>query len=149
MATTRAAILGALLARLEAIATTAGYETNAGAHVYLGEVLALGPDDPDVVIGILPQDDAVQWQGVGLFVQWPIEIQAVAKVDVEDGWLTVEAVLGDIKRAVEQEDRMLGGLVKRQLIRDRTITLEREPGSTTMGVGIIYVAPYGEAWGQP
>ena len=147
---TRAAILAGIVTRLQAIdGTTDEFETTAGAHVVLGDVLALGPDDPDVVIGVLPQDDVVSYQGEQLSIQWPIEIQAVVKVDLVDGWQVVEAVLADIKRAIELPDRTLGGLVRRQIERGTTLTLEREPGSSTMGVGIVYVAPYTEVWGHP
>jgi len=149
MATRRRLILEAVRTRLKAITIADGFMTDAGAMVFLNEAPALGPDDPDVAIAILVGEDIQTWQGEHVMLQLPIQIQAIAKADVDAPWLAVEDVLGDIKKAIELEDRTLGGLVKRQIERRHTVTLEREPGSTYVGVGITYMAPYTERWGHP
>lgn len=149
MASRRRAILEAMQARLETIHTAAGFATEAGAAVFLNETPALGPDDPDVAIAMLVGDDTSTWQGLHVMLQLPIEIQALAKADTAAPWWAAEDVLADIKRAMEQVDRTLGGLVKRQIERGVTRTLAREAGSTTVGVSITYVAPYTERWGFP
>lgn len=84
-----------------------------------------------------------------LLIAWPISIQAVAKADLENVWLTIEAVVSDIKKAVELSDRTLGGLVEQHLQRGSTRTLPREPGTTTIGASVLYVANYSETWGAP
>lgn len=149
MSTKRQDILEALRARLQAITRIGGYATDAGALVFLGEQPDLGPDDPDVALAIGVGDDEPGHQGEHVFIRLPLEIQAIAKASLDEPWLTIEAVIGDIKKAVEQSDRTLGGYVKRQIERGVTRTLAREPGSTTVGVGITYVAPYVEVWGAP
>lgn len=149
MSTRRRAILEAVKARLEAIRQDDGYATDAGAMVFLCEAPALGPDDPDVAIVILVGEDEPRFQGEHILLRMPMEIQAVAKAGLDEPWLAVEDVLGDIKTAVEATDRTLGSLVKRQVERGATVTLEREPGSTYVGATITYYAPYAERWGHP
>jgi hypothetical protein len=76
-------------------------------------------------------------------------VAALAKADLDDPYLAVEAVLGDIKRAIELEDRSLGGLVDQRFERGRTRPFEREEGSTAVGVIVPYIVPYYESWGAP
>ena len=149
MATKRRLILEGFKARLEAIQRADGFTTDAGATVFLNEAPALGPDDPDVAIVILVGVDIQTYQGEHIMLQLPLRIQAIAKADLDEPWLAVEDVLGDIKTAVELEDRTLGGLVKRQIERRETETLERESGSAYVGAGITYLVPYTERWGHP
>jgi hypothetical protein len=146
--TKRQAILTALVARVSAIAIAAGFATDAGATVFLGEAAELGPDDPDAAIALVLEDDSPQDKGY-LYVQLPIAVAALAKADLETPWLTIEAIVGDIKRAVEHEDRTLGGLLKGPMTRGATRTLTREPGSTTVGASVTYICSYVEAWGDP
>lgn len=145
----RQRIVLALMTRLQAIRTVDGFETGAGSAVFYGETPSLGPDDPEVAIVVVPQEDESSYQGVKMFLKLPIQIQAIAKADVNTPYLAAEAVLTDIKRAVELTDRTLGGLVARQIERGPTVVLPREPGSETVGLGITYRAPYEEVWGAP
>lgn len=147
----RERILVALRDRLAAISTQNEFATDAGKTIFLGEVAALGPDDPPVAIAMVIQEDQVvaQVQGLKFLIHLPIEIQAIAKATLDEPWLAAEAVLADIKRAVELEDRTLGGLVTKTFDRGSTRVLEREEGSTTVGGGITYVFPHAEGWGQP
>lgn len=145
----RRAILEAVRTRLQAIRQVDGYATDAGAHVFLNEAPVFGPDDAAVAIAILVGEDDPVFQGEHLLIRLPVEIQAIARADLDEPWLAVEDVLGDIKAAMELEDRTLGRLVKRQIERGRTTTLDREPGSEYVGAAIVYVAPYAERWGHP
>jgi hypothetical protein len=149
MSTRRRLILEAIKTRLEAIRVAAGFETDAGEAVYLNEAPAMGPDDPAVAIAILVGDDQTTWQGLCALLRLPIEIQAIAKADLDSPWLAVEDVLGDIKQAVELDDRTLGGLLAPYLERGATATLKREPGSEYVGATIVYFAPYKERFGHP
>jgi hypothetical protein len=148
-ASVRQRIIEAFLTRVLAIATADGFDTDAGRTVFLGEAPQLGESDPSEAIALVVGDDQVKYQGVNLLIALPISIQALAKADLEQPWLAAEAVLGDIKRAVELADRTLGGLVQRQFERGTTRALPRVPGSTTVGIVIEYQAPYVEAWGNP
>jgi hypothetical protein len=132
-----------ILAALEARLATTGYQ------VYVGEAPELGEDEPDVAIALLVGDDVPTYQGEKLAIRLPLPIAAIAKANLDAVWQTVEGVLGAIKRAVEQEDRTLGGLVKRQIERGATQTLPRQVGSQTVGLVITYEAPFTERWGNP
>lgn len=149
--TRRAQIIAALAARLEVITIRAGYATNVGALLFINETPALGAADPDEAVAMVIQDDEVGHQAEKVVVTLPIELQALAKASLEEPWLNVEAVLGDIKRAVELPDRTLGGLLLRQwgIQRGTTRTLPREDGSLSVGIGLTYRLPYYELWGEP
>lgn len=145
----RRAIVEAFQTRLGAIAVADGFRTDAGLHIFLQETPALGDDDPDIAIALLTRADESSWQGEHVMLRLPVEIQAVAKDSLDAPWLLVEDLLADIKTAVELEDRTLGGLVRRQIERGATVTVERAEGSTVVGLSITYVAPYTERWGHP
>lgn len=146
MATARQAILTALLERLGTIRVDDGFNSNAGVTVFLGESPLLGEDDPDAAIAVVLRDDVIRWQGKKAFLDLPLEIQAVAKTTLDACWLTIEALLEDIKRAVETVDHTIA---ETKLERGQTRTLPREPGSTTVGAGVTYVVTYAEGWGTP
>lgn len=148
-ASKRQLILEEFRRRLRAIKTEAGFDTNCGDTVMLGFSPELGPDDPDQAIAILSGEDALAWHGQNIHVKWPIEVHALAKVDLDEPWIAIEQVVSDIKRAVELEDRRLGRLVKPFLERVSVRTLPREPGSTTAGAAVTYLVPLTEAWGDP
>lgn len=149
MSTRRQHILEALKTRVEAIRLANRFATDAGLSVFLGERPALGPDDPDTAIAILVFDDVLKAQGGKLFVAIPIGICAIAKADLDTPWVSVEAVLGDIKTAVELADRTLGGLLRAPFERGSTNTMDRETGSTTVGAMVTYELQYSETWGHP
>jgi hypothetical protein len=146
---TRRLLILERLAALAAVVTRAnGFASDAGLHVYLGAAPELGPDDPDEAIAIVPREDVASepnYQNVDL----PVEIQAIAKATLTEPWIAVEALLGAIKLAIELEDRTLGSLLKGRMTRVSTRTLERPPGSTTIGLGVTYRCPYVEPWGDP
>jgi hypothetical protein len=145
----RQQVIEALKARVAAITIAGGFNTDAGSLVFLNETPALGPDDPDVAIAMLIRDDDPSYHGEQVFYRLPIEFQALAKADLAAPWVIVEQVLQDIKRAVELADRTLGRLLRTNLERRSTRTLEREQGSTAVGVAITYEAPIAETWGTP
>ena len=149
MASARLGIIAAFKTRLEAIRADDGFNTDAGLAVVAGEVPTLGPDDPDVAIAVLVGDDEPKAQGNALFIRLPIELAAVAKATLDAPWVAVEAVLEDIKRAMELQDRTLGGLAVSNIERGSTRTLPRESGSTTVGAAMTYFCSYKEAWGNP
>jgi hypothetical protein len=146
---TRQQIIEVFRARLLAIAAGAQFETDAGATVFVNETPALGPDDPATAIAVVIGEDIPSRSGEHTILELPIEIHALANADLDAPWVAVEAVLADIKRAIELPDRSLGGLVKARIERGSTRTLEREDGSTTVGAGITYLVPYAEVWGDP
>ncbi len=148
-ASRRQQVLEAFRDRLNTIQAGDAFQTSAGEHVTLGYVPEFGPDDPDIGVAIVVGDDQNGWQGKKLATAVPIVIHALAKVALDEPWIAVEQVLSDIKRAVEIEDWTYGGLMRERLLRGTTRTSSREPGSTTVGLTITYVAPITEVWGAP
>jgi len=146
MPTIRQGIGAEAVERIATILTANDFETDAGANVFIGSTPELGKDDPDDAIAVVFGDDSVTHQQQKTYLTLPIEIQAVVKVGPSNAWLRLEAILGDIKRAMETADRRIAGYPMR---RGTTRTLEREPGSTTAGVGVTYEMDYSEPWGQP
>jgi len=155
----REQILDAVLARLAAICVADGFATDAGAAVMLGEA-ALGPDDPKEAIVVVVEDDQVTHQGAGLLIQMPLTIQAIVWCSAISGlgqaYRRAEAILSDIKRAMELPDRVIvtedfprGVVGWKGLERGVTSTLKKEPGSELIGVTVQYGFPYQENWGNP
>jgi hypothetical protein len=143
----RELVLAEAIERLAQIQQRAGFNTDAGEHVFLGETPQLGKDDPDAALAIVVGDDeATAIDSRRSFRLVPLEIQAVIKVGRCQGWITVEQMLADIKRAFETEDRRL---LTYPQSRGATRTLPREEGSTVAGVGITYFIDMAEAWGLP
>lgn len=149
MSTRRRLILEAIKTRLEAIDGSGDYETDMGGRVYLGYAPSLGPDDPATAIAIAISDDRISFSGEKKSIDLPVEIQAIARADLDEPWLAVEGLIGDIKRAMELADRTLGGLVKSEIRPGTTRTLIRREGSDGVGAGVLYVVPYQESWGNP
>ena len=150
--TTRLQVLNALTERLAQVLVANGYTTDAGQLVVLGEAGELGENDPDAALAIVPGDDRQKTQAgsVGTaFVEWPIQIVALGKADIDQPWVAIENAVGDIKRAIEAGDRRLEGLLKSDLQRGSTRVVSRQPGSLTIGASVTYVATIAEPWGQP
>lgn len=141
MPSIRRQIIEAVRDRLQAIRPDDGYETDAGARVFVGVEPELGPDDPINAIVIVVGDSVPQMQnGAGLVQEpLPLEIQALTRTDVEDPLLASETLLHDCQRAIEG-DLTLGGLVKSKLRLGPTRVVPREPGMTTVGVSVTYTA---------
>ena len=129
--------------------------THTGAAVFLGEAPGFGPDDPSEVIVVVVQPDEVVHQGQGFLVTVPLSIQAVVDVslsalDFSVAYRRAETMIAAIKRAMEVEDRTLGGLIAwNGLERGSTEPIARDPGSQFVGVSIGYRAPIREGWGAP
>lgn len=149
--TIRSRIIAVLFGRVKRIRVANGFATNCGESAVIGEVSELGPDDPEDAISFNVGDDELEWQGPALafYVKLPISIRALSKADCEP-WKRVEAIVGDIKRAIETTDFTLGGLIDaRALERGPVVSLDRESGSKTIGAGVIYRVSWKEGWGTP
>jgi hypothetical protein len=149
MSSKRQTALETVFTRLQAIKRASGYQTDAGLATYFGESPQLGPDDPDEAVAMVVGEDAVGYQGPKVVTRVPIQIQAIAKADLEQPWATIEAVIADVKKAVELADSVPGGNGALKIERGSTRPLDREPGSTTVGASITYTAQIHEAWGAP
>lgn len=158
--TRRARILQALLAQLQAITEGNGYTTNAGHQVFLGALPELGPDDPAIAMALIAQPDDVAPHLNNIKLRLQVDIVVAARMDPgsvaswNTGWMVVEDMLGDVKRAMEQDNHNLGGLLvpgrnSLGLERGTTEPYQRQPGSPVMGFLITYICPYVEAWGHP
>jgi hypothetical protein len=148
MITRRLLILQRLGALAGAVQKTNGYDTDAGLKVFIGAAPELGPTDPDFAIAIVPGDELTTEDGrqSNAFV---VEVQAIGKATAADAWIVLELLIGDLKHAIELEDRTLGSVLKGVMKRGPTRSLERPPGYTTIGSAISYVCPYVDEWGNP
>lgn len=149
MITRRLLILQRLGALVGAIQKVNGFDTDAGLAVYIGTAPELGPTDPDYAIAIVPGDENATEDGriSNLFA---VQVQAIGKAGIAEAWIGVELLLGDLKEAIEDpNDRTLGSIFKGVLKRGPTRTLERPPGSTTIGTTITYSGTYIDEWGNP
>jgi len=152
----RQRILEALQARVEVIRVENGFQTDLGKTVQLGVLPTFGPDDPPQVLAILPGEDVIGDLQLGKVpIMLPVNFAVLVKPDVSEPWVIVEQGLSDIKKAVELEDRSLGGLLSpgrnnaEGLVRGSTETMERRSGSEVVGALITYGAKYSESWGLP
>lgn len=138
--------LGALAGRIQ---KANGFDTDAGLAVYIGVAPELGPSDPDYAIAVVPAEELHTEDG-RITNAFPVEVQAIGKAAAADAWIGVELLVGDIKAALEDpNDRTLGSVLKGVMKRVTTRTLERQPGATTIGTGIVYACPYVDEWGNP
>lgn len=143
--------------RLRLIRTTAGYQTDVGESVLLCERPSFGPDDPTAVLNMAVLDDEYTYQGENVSAVVPVRCEAIVKADADDPWVTVEAVIADIKTAVETDWDLTDPTVsppKRRLIqnglsRQGVVPLEREEGSEFVGAGVVYLLHMKEKWGDP
>lgn len=151
----RKQILAAVRARLEAITTANDFSTDAGAHIFMGVLPKLGPEDPDAVIAVVPQDFSptplgkVQLRIAG---DWPIDVIAVANASEnrDDPWMVIEDVLADIQRAMELEDRTFGGLVNPTEFESGAARIfGRESASEIVAVAQTYTFRLQRVWGCP
>jgi hypothetical protein len=124
-----------------------GYQTNAGDQVLLG-VPQLTPDDHPLAIGLVIGDEDPRDVG-HTFVTLPIEAVATARDDIEDPVLAVEAIISDIKKAVEAPGPSKLRFLAKSLSRGGVMTVPREPGSTIVAARVTYLVRYCEAWGAP
>jgi hypothetical protein len=154
MTSKRQRILEALADRLREIQATNGFETDAGLHLYWGPVV-LGPDDEPLAIAIVPGGTETNPQQAGKkIIMMPVQLHAVVREEtpqpntLENTWLQAEAILGDIKRAVELDDLTLGKLAV-DIAAGEVVPLLREEGGSMLGLQIEYRIIYTEHWGDP
>lgn len=142
--------LSALRDRLQAISVANGYRTDAGQALFMGQDAELGPDDARAAIALAVAADEVRHNGENVVSVIPVEVHALVKAAVDNPLLALEDLIGDIKKAVEQPDRTLGGLlVQRGLGRGSVRPIDREPGSEMVGAVVEYSLTMAEAWGNP
>lgn len=150
MAYRRKLIVEKLRDRLKAIQKTNGYATDAGRYLFYAAV-NLGPDDPQVGIVFVPGPTTTDVQVDQKIITLPVELHAIGREDLDDPLLTVEDLIGDIKRAIESAEfvkRDLAGLAMK-LDAGEVEPLPREEGSTIVGARLTYQVMYAEAWGNP
>jgi len=148
MITRRVLILERLGALAATITKANGYDSDAGLKVFIGGTGELGPADPDYAIALVPGDELAEEQG-RISNTLPVAVQAIGKSDALDAWINLELLLGDLKKAIELEDRTLGSVLKGVMKRGITRSIERPPGATTIGLEIFYTCPYVDEWGNP
>lgn len=151
----RADVIAEIKARLEGISIAGGFRTDAGATVLVNELpefgeTSVGGATPTSAIVLLVGTDERTWSGKAFMVRLPMAAMGLVDTDsvsTGDAWRLAEDLAADIKQAIETDDRRLGSLLMEFLERGDTEILAREPGTSTMGVVVNYVAPFKEPWG--
>jgi hypothetical protein len=142
-------------ARLTRIRTANGFLTEVGQQLFVGERPTLGPGDPVATIALQILEDEVGHQGEHIVSVVPVTAEAIVQADADDPWSTVEAVIADIKKAIEtdlsgnRDYDLSGKLVRHGLERGPTAPLDREEGSVFVGAGVTYRLMLRERWGAP
>jgi len=153
--TRRERILDAITERLVAISIANGFRTDLGKVIVVGEIPRFGPDDPTQALAVLPREDQIGETLSNIPIIWPIDIGILLSAAVSKPWKTVEAGIHDVKRAMELEDRGLGGLLTggrnnvEGMLRGTTESYPRVSGTDAVGALITYAFKYVEAWGNP
>jgi hypothetical protein len=148
----RKRILQAVITRVAAITTENGYTTDAGRNVLVGLLPKLGDGDPESVIAISLQDQSAELTRLHVAGTWPIEIIAVVNANAQrdEPALLVEDVLADIQRALELEDRTLGGLINAQEFEvGPTRVFGRDSASDVVAASQTYSFYVQRAFGAP
>ena len=158
----RQAALTDLLNRLSFITKAKGYNTDAGASISQGEAPRFGDaEDPETALAVFVGDDVPEHAGGMIRTRVPIEIWATVPAGLSSPLLAIEAIIADIREAVEIErdggvDRSLGLMAEggpatmpTGLERGSTRPLRREPGSDYVGASCEYVARFETSWGTP
>ena len=145
----RQEILAKFVERLERILVANGFQTDVGQLVFIGERPVLGPDDPTASLDVVVSADEPGYQGENVFVTLPVTVHAMVKSDWVTPWQTVEAVIADIKTAIETDHDLDGLLIPRGLERGPIVPRDREAGDTIVGAGVQYSLKYVEQWGAP
>jgi hypothetical protein len=157
----RQAAISDIVRRLEFITKAKGYNTDAGEHIFVGEAPTFGEADPPEALAVLVEEDSPRIEGGLIRTRTPIEIWAVVPAGTSDPLLAVEAIISDIKEAMEIEadgslDRFLGtvtdddrpyGTLPKGLERGTIKPLRRQEGSTYVGAAVEYIAHFEERWG--
>jgi len=140
-----------LRARLAEIQVANGYNTDAGLHILMGEVPHETLDDAAASLAVTVRDDEPGSQLEQVVVTLAVQVHGTMKVlDTAAPLDSIEALVADIKTAVEQPDRTLGGtLVARGITRGSTQVFERSAGSEVVAVAVTYNLVFAEAWGNP
>lgn len=139
--------------RLELIQVANGYNTDAGLAVLLGESVNLGPDDANSALLIELGDDVPPEHGFGdhsgesLGVGLPVSIHGYVRSDIDAPYLAREALIVDIKKAVELADAWPASV--KSVERAGTRRFDREEGTDPVGGSVDYGIVYVETWGAP
>jgi hypothetical protein len=83
-----------------------------------------------------------------LYVALPVEIQIVTRAKPGEAQERIEEVLADVQKAMEVRDELMS-VGERSLAWAGERVLERQPGTTTAGVGVTYIAAWARPWGTP
>jgi hypothetical protein len=152
MPSRRQLIVEEMFNRVQAISQANGFQTDVGLRAFLGEKGELGPDDPDQAVVLIAGDEESGWQrpGLAFLLVLPFSVRALAKDSLDVPWLTIEAIVGDIKTAIEAGgDARFGGLLNSEIERGPVVVLDREPGSQTVGAAVVYRCSWKECFGAP
>ncbi len=142
-------LIAEIVSRLSGILLAGGYQTDAGALIFVGQTPPLAEGDPTEALAVVVGGEEVGYQGENVLVVLSIVVHAIVRADVDQPILASEAVIADIKRAVETDHDLARILLPRGLERGATTAAKREPGSEYVAATVEYRCRFVERWGQP
>ena len=147
----RSDALTELRTRLATILESGGFNSDAGAVIFIGETPVAGPGDPDASLAIVVGEDSPGFQGEHVVVDLPVDVQVIVKAstDTWGSWLTVEDIIADVKTAIEIDHDLDGTLIRRGLERGSVTPHDRDSGSEFVGASVRYILKMAETWGAP
>lgn len=147
MSTTAKDAIAVIITRLQAIATGSGYNTDAGSQVFSG-VRYFSDDETFPIVTVFTGDEITEKIMARAYrSERSVNIECFVQ-DNATPTVSIEELIEDIQRALEQADHTLGGLVH-QL--DYTGISEIDPpeaGSDISGVRITYAFEYDRNYGD-
>jgi hypothetical protein len=138
--------LQAIIARLQAILISGGYNTDAGNQVYAG-VRFFQDDETFPILTVFTGDEVVEKL---TYNSYRSERTVVIEGYVQDAatpTVSLEQLIEDVQQAMEQPDISLGGLIE---VLDYTGIEEIDPpeaGSDVAGVRITYLITFQRQYG--
>jgi hypothetical protein len=130
------------------------FATDAGKKVYpIGQIPQSGPADPETAIAIIVGDSTEEHQGFsGVIVgRVTVSVQAFARLaqpEMADPFLVAEAIVADIKRAVEKDRSLEGNCSEPGFNRASVRAARRVEGSEYVGAAVDYALTFEEKWGE-
>jgi len=147
LSTTAKSALAAIITRLQAILVSSGYNTDAGNNVYAG-VRCFQDDQTFPIITVFSGPEFVEKLTYNSYrSDRTINIEGYVK-DKTTPTVSLEELIEDIQRSIEQPDVSLGGLVA---MVDYTGIDDIDPperGSDLSGIRITYVVTFDRTYGD-
>lgn len=133
--------------RLQAILVTGGYNTNAGSNIYLGRKNFTDVDDFPLLSIFTGTEDVAPAQFGAYDCGREITIMGHVQ-DADEPTVSIEQLIADIQKAMEQTDITMGGIVSDVQYVGIIEPDEPDMGSEFSALGVVYRIDYEREYGS-